>query len=349
MVRCRISKMKHSVLACCVMCLLLISIHDFYELNVRPVRYDDISSFPKYDYGFFFPLEIDIRKMVEEKIRNNTEPDFAPINRHPFRYIHRPASCSFNSTSHTRLKSEDSPNLLVLVKSAVKNDRLRMTIRMTWGKIKRPNVKVVFLLAHSAASSQFISMESYTYRDIVQEDFIDSYNNNTYKTIMGYNWAVKYCAEADFFLFVDDDHFVNIPKVLLYAKSIPVNERKMLLRGRKVISAKPSREDSKWVISKSDFPFHLFPPYPAGGAYLTSYNCALRFVHAFPYVEFFWIDDVYLGIVAYKLNVTIHNVKQFFTHEENPSLDEKGFFAHFNNHDVEDMVKAWQRAKVKYV
>ncbi|XP_033759944.1 beta-1,3-galactosyltransferase brn-like [Pecten maximus] len=342
----RISRVKNSVLVFCVTCLLFISIHDFLQQHTGPDRYDDITTFPKYNFGFFFPLEIDLRKIVEDKIVNDTEPDYSPINKHPFRYIHRPSTCSFNTKQS--LGFDMSPNLLVLVKSAVKNDRLRMTIRMSWGRTKRRNVKIVFLVADSPQTSQFISLESQTYQDIVQEDFIDNYSNNTLKTIMGYSWAVKYCSKADFFLFVDDDHFVNIPKVLLYIKSIPENERKTVFYGKKVVSAVPSRADSKWAISKIHFPFHLFPSYLGGGAYLTSYSCALRFYHAFPYVDFFWIDDVYLGIVAHKLNITAKHVKQFITNEENPSLD-RGFFSHFNNHNAEDMIKAWQRAQDKYV
>ncbi|XP_069103646.1 beta-1,3-galactosyltransferase brn-like [Argopecten irradians] len=342
---CRISKIKNSFLMCCVLCLLFISIHDFLQLNLAPVGYDDIASFPKYNFGFFFPLEIDLPKIVEDKIVNGTDPDYAPINKHPFQYIHRPHKCSF---SISRYKNDKEPTLLILVKSAVRNDRLRMTIRMTWGKVKRPNVKVVFLMANSPNTSQFVALESETYEDVIQENFKDSYSNNTYKTIMGYNWGVKYCSEADYFLFVDDDHFVNVPKVLLFIKSIPEKERKTVFYGKKVTRAIPNRSDSKWIISKRDFPFHLFPPYLGGGAYLTSYSCALRFVHAFPYVDFLWIDDVYLGIVAHKLNITARHVKQFFTNEDNPSLD-KGFFSHFNNHNANDMVKAWQRSQEKYI
>ncbi|OWF56829.1 beta-1,3-galactosyltransferase brn-like [Mizuhopecten yessoensis] len=345
---CRRAKFKNSVFAVCVMCLLIISIHDFLQLNISPVQYDDIQTFPKYKFGFFFPLEIDIQKIVEQKIANNTEPDYAPINRHPFKYIHRPLDCSFTASSHRRSNFDFGPKLLILVKSAVKNDRLRMAIRMSWGRIKKPNVKVVFLVATSPDSSEFISLESQSYRDIVQEDFVDNYSNNTYKTIMGYNWGVQYCSNADFFLFVDDDHFVDVSKVLAYAQSIPMNERKTLFRGRKVVSGTPSRSDSKWIISKVDFPFHLFPPYLAGGAFLTSYSCAQRFALAFPYVDFFWIDDVYLGIVANKLNITAVDAQPFFTNEENPSLD-KGFFSHFNNHNADLMIKAWQRSKDKYL
>merc|ERR1712241_1143028 len=84
----------------------------------------------------------------------------------------------------------------------------REVIRKTWGYEKRfsgVTIKTVFLLGstespNSALMSQ-IKTEYDTYGDIIQGNFIDSYYNNTIKTMMGLRWAAELCHRARFFAF----------------------------------------------------------------------------------------------------------------------------------------------------
>lgn len=62
-------------------------------------------------------------------------------------------------------------------------------------------------------------MESKNYGDIVQADFIDNYFNNTIKTMMGFNWIVKYCPNSSFYLFSDDDMYVSIKNLLRFVRN----------------------------------------------------------------------------------------------------------------------------------
>jgi hypothetical protein len=52
--------------------------------------------------------------------------------------------------------------------------------------------------------------------DVIQFSFLDTYRNNTHKTIMSYDWVVSNCSSSTFVLFVDDDFYVNIPNILQF-------------------------------------------------------------------------------------------------------------------------------------
>lgn len=70
-----------------------------------------------------------------------------------------------------------------------------MLLRTTWLDPTRLSselshkVKVVFFVGSSVDSTMqdFVSYENEVYGDVVQMDFIDSYQNNTYKA-MSYLW-----------------------------------------------------------------------------------------------------------------------------------------------------------------
>ncbi|KAH3736609.1 hypothetical protein DPMN_043181 [Dreissena polymorpha] len=57
-------------------------------------------------------------------------------------------------------------------------------------------------------------MENKIYHDIVQENFIDSYTNLTYKTIMGFKWASTKFSNVQFVMKTDDDMWFNVPSII---------------------------------------------------------------------------------------------------------------------------------------
>ena len=65
-----------------------------------------------------------------------------------------------------------------------------------------------------------VEMESQQYGDIIQEDFIDSYKNLTYKGIMWLRWVSSYCPHALYVLKVDDDIFVNIFNLVAHISTV---------------------------------------------------------------------------------------------------------------------------------
>jgi len=105
-------------------------------------------------------------------------------------------------------------DLLMMVTSAVKHVDRRNAIRQTWGNVdlmRRYNAKLIFLLGQGRDQQSQIQSENQLYRDIIQEDFEDSYHNLTLKTVMGLKWMSIFCPHAKFILKTDDDIYVNVP------------------------------------------------------------------------------------------------------------------------------------------
>ncbi|KAK3105006.1 hypothetical protein FSP39_015065 [Pinctada imbricata] len=242
---------------------------------------------------FRYPLEMDV-------ISSNIGHSVKPINVHPFNYLH---------TDKRYCRHGDTSSIIILVKSTAHNFARRQAIRETWGKdASQYRIGVVFMLGFIKEIQYLIDEESAVHQDIVQEDFEDSYRNNTYKTIMMFNWTATYCKTQTIAFFIDDDQYINIRKLTNFLESTEIDKNK-LLTGTATSFGQPYRDkSSKWYVSRDEYPFDYWPPYLAGGAILASISVVKNMTSLFPYVKYLSIDDVYLGIVAKKLGIElIHN------------------------------------------
>ena len=241
-----------------------------------------------------YPLNIDMLDIIG-RIDSNEPVPVKPINSLDFEYI-------FNPSFRCEIDHGTYPFVVILVKSTCENFKKRKIIRMTWGDVTkfRNTVQVVFLLGYCRKHREQVAGEYNNFTDIVSEDFEDTYKNVTYKTIMGFQWAVKCCPTSKFFLFVDDDYFVNMKNLIKVLSNTRDNN---LFTGYVVWNGLPQRS-GKWFVSKKEYPGNHYPPYVAGGAYITSYHVARMFSIVFPYIQYLGIEDVYIGIVAYKVNIT---------------------------------------------
>ncbi|XP_061169107.1 beta-1,3-galactosyltransferase 5-like [Saccostrea echinata] len=238
-----------------------------------------------------YPLEVDFSQLTKA-VLNGKKIGNHRINPHPYRYVY---------TAADRCKKKKL-SLVILTKSKASNFEMRNAIRKTWGHMTDSDITIVFMLGHIAGLEAKIRNESDSYTDIVQEDFIDSYKNNTLKTTMAFNWAAEFCPNADFILYVDDDVFVNLENVKKYIER--KERRRGLLAGQLLRFSTPYRdEDSKWFVSWKEYPFDKYPPYLGGFFILTSQDVTSYFSIAIPYIKAIPIDDAYLGIVAAKLNI----------------------------------------------
>lgn len=93
----------------------------------------------------------------------------------------------------------------------------RHAIRSTWGNessIPGVSIAKIFLTGISPTMTNeiqdMLQEESVTFRDIIQQDFLDTYNNLTLKTMMGMEWVTKYCPRASYVLKIDSDMFLNV-------------------------------------------------------------------------------------------------------------------------------------------
>ncbi|XP_069119223.1 beta-1,3-galactosyltransferase brn-like [Argopecten irradians] len=254
---------------------------------------------------FSYPIEADFVSLYKNFKRNEALPtDIQPINLHPFHYVHSKQKCDF--------RSGQDVSLVILVKSSVINFQLREGIRETWGKTKGENIEIVYLLGYRSAHQAKVDKEARLHGDIIQESFIDAYSNNTYKTIMGFKWAVKYCNRATHIMFVDDDHYLVLQNLLEYINRLYKSNNDNLMVGYAYFQAEPHRYTiSKWSVTIEDYPFDRFPTYVTAGAYLVSREVAEKLVFSFPYVKYLWLDDIYIGIVSRKLGIIPQHEPKF--------------------------------------
>ncbi|XP_017039780.1 beta-1,3-galactosyltransferase 1-like [Drosophila ficusphila] len=192
------------------------------------------------------------------------------------------------------------------------------------------SVRVVFITGRSRdfKSLRELQVESDRHNDIIQESFIDSYNNLTLKTVMGLKNVNNRCySTTAFVLKADDDTFVNVPNlvhillggtvpVIINSKRQPLKHQSRLsatseiLLGLKRLEARPLKDSS----SKSYMPYYMFPNnrYPvclSGGGYLMSMDVVQRLYVAAMQSKIVHMEDIYVtGICAKRAQIVpMHN------------------------------------------
>ncbi|KAH0817334.1 hypothetical protein GEV33_005457 [Tenebrio molitor] len=207
--------------------------------------------------------------------------------------------------------------LLVMVCSGASNVEARNAIRETWGRerlILGNNVSLFFLLGETANSSlQYdIMLESDRFGDIIEERFIDSYNNLTLKSVVMLKLVSSYCANSTKYLLkIDDDMFVNMH--LIVKMLMDRNTTTGLLMGKLICGARPIKDtNSKWYSPRYMYPGRVYPNYLSGTGYLMSADVADKLYKTALRTPIFHLEDVYVtGICAKKANVRPHNIPLF--------------------------------------
>ncbi|KAH8319102.1 hypothetical protein KR067_008952, partial [Drosophila pandora] len=192
------------------------------------------------------------------------------------------------------------------------------------GEQMRLKVRLVFVVGRSRDKSSTIYMrrEAEMHNDIIQEDFVDCFQNLTLKSVMILKHIANNCTKnAAFFLKCDDDSFVNIPNLLHYllGGTIPLykdtleyydrvtykptdrlNRTKNLIMGHKFCNVLPSRDVSdKSYIPSSMYPLDIYPDYISGSGYLISMDVVPTLYATALDTNFLPLEDVFItGICA---------------------------------------------------
>lgn len=277
---------------------LLISSFQKYKSGDDIVRHygDDMVFYsgPEISFEHFqYPLEIDLPSVVRQ-IQISKTSLYKEIN--VFKY---------NVTLTITKPFTNIVFVLFLVKSAPQNSHRRHAIRETWGNTTNHNIRIVFLLGDICNGTQVekfnIFAEHRLYNDIVQFNFCDGYYNNTLKTTGGINWIVGNNLKSEFVVLTDDDYFVAINSLIPFLHEIPYRNRSELYTGF-VNTGRPGRY-SKWAISLTDYPYDHYPPFVAAGSVVMSMEFLRKVNIAIKFTKSFIFDDVFIGIVVYKLRV----------------------------------------------
>lgn len=191
--------------------LLIIFLIDYFGILTHMFELD-------YYRLFNYPLQGDILK-YSHRIRFHQEVDVKPINLYNYTFLEK---CLHKCIEDGG--SPVSPKITFIVKSAMPNFEQRHAIRQSWGYEQRFSdviVRTVFMLGISKNQElqKHIKIESMQHRDIVQSNFMDTYFNNTIKTMMGFRWAVEVCPTSKFYFFVDDDYYVSPKNILRFIEN----------------------------------------------------------------------------------------------------------------------------------
>ena len=180
---------------------------------------------------------------------------------------------------------------------------------------------------------------------------MDTYKNLNLKTLAGLNWVSTYCSNARFTLKIDDDVVVNTPFLMNYLQRMndtqAVSSNTFLCKRLKHKAVKRDPK-VKFFISKDYFYPDEYPTYCDGPAYIFTTDIAKRFYEKSHDVKLFIWEDVYMGLLAAKLNSTFislidnyYRVHFFVTHEKPNISYATGMFIYSNN--VNEYGFVWNR------
>lgn len=216
-------------------------------------------------------------------------------------YVEYPHKYNF-IINEPQLCAEERPFVVLVVPVAPRNRAHRDIIRSTWGSESKVLGKVVrrfFLLGRQTgeAAQQLqgqLLQESEEHRDVIQSDFLDSYNNLTIKTMVMLEWLDTFCSGVSYAMKVDSDIFLNLANLIRMLVRAP---RTSYLSGLVVGSAPVLRDpSSKWYLPHEVYPPPTYPRYALGLAYVLSLDLSKKLLQASKHVQALYIEDVYLGM-----------------------------------------------------
>ena len=239
--------------------------------------------------------------IIEKDAGNASVAENLPgiLNSHPFTYIINEPNICHNKDIF----------LIVYVHTAPTHYKRRMVIRQTWGNQNHydKEIRVIFMMGKTADPLKMqnsVYFESEQYGDIVQEDFLDTYRNLTYKGVAGLKWISKYCRHAKFVLKTDDNIFVNMFTLLRHFKS---RDKLRMNRGLLMCLVwykMHVMRKGKWKVRENEFKDSIYPTYCSGSAFSMSTDVAVSLYKASFHVPFFWIDDFYItGLLPLKVGI----------------------------------------------
>lgn len=190
---------------------------------------------------------------------------------------------------------EERVELLVLVASALHHRERRRAVRETWGQ-GRHGVRLVFLLGRQAEGKveqvleEELGEEWEDYGDMVREDYIDSYQNLTLKTLGGMKWASLHCPQAEWVMKTDDDMYVNVPLLLDHLhQAHPSPSRTITGCVKNGPQGAPQPIGMEGAVFK---PVH--PPFTAGAGYLLSGDLPADLYAASRDLHLIKVEDAFL-------------------------------------------------------
>ncbi|NXD26365.1 B3GL1 acetylgalactosaminyltransferase, partial [Spelaeornis formosus] len=244
------------------------------------------------------------------------------------------------------------PFLVILVASSPRDVKARQAIRITWGSRDSwwgQRILTLFLLGRDEpredeATALSVEDESILYGDIIRQDFVDTYDNLTLKTIMAFQWFSEFCSSARFFMKTDVDVFINTRNLVRFLLQLNASEN--VFTGYPLINNFAYRGfDRKRFISYEEYPFRLYPPYCSGLGYILDGKLVWRTYELMGHIKPLKFEDVYVGICLniLKVNITVpEDTEQFFLYKINFDVCKYRHLIAVHGLTSSELIQIWQ-------
>lgn len=180
-------------------------------------------------------------------------------------------------------------------------------------------VRILFMLGVNnvdAISQDEIRLENKLFGDIIQEDFLDTYQNLSVKTGMMLKWISKNCRKnVKYIMKTDDDVYVNLYKLVFKLQNMKKPHE--LLLGKLISNDQPSRyKQGKFYSPVHMYPHDFHPNFLSGSAFVMSMDTALKIYQIALNMPIYHLDDVYYtGLCALVAGIPVVN-SRVFTNEK---------------------------------
>lgn len=255
--------------------------------------------------------------------------------------------------------------LLLFIKTAPENYDRRSAIRKTWGNENyvhsqfNANIKTLFALGipgplKGKDLQRKLIWEDQEYKDIIQQDFVDSFYNLTLKLLLQFSWTNTFCPHAKFLMTADDDIFIHMPNLIEYLQELEQTGVRDFWIGHVHRGGPPVRDkNSKYYVPYEMYRWPAYPDYTAGAAYIISSDVAAKVYEASQALNSsLYIDDVFMGLCANKMGIVPQD-HVFFSGEGkvpyHPCIYEKMMTSHGHLHDLQDLWMEATDPKVKNI
>ncbi|XP_033642566.1 beta-1,3-galactosyltransferase 1-like [Asterias rubens] len=233
------------------------------------------------------------------------------INPHLFNFTIANEDACFKNTENGQIF------LVILVKCRPNETYDRQQIMRTWGGVTEVlgrRTLTMFLIGQTddPVIKQRIQIEDDTHHYFIQEDFLDAYQNMTYKNIMGLRWVTLFCPQAEYVMSIDSDMVLNIVHLV---RRLVKKSRVNFAEGHLRTDPLPHRhKSSKWYTPLKMYPEPTYAPFLNGACYVMSGDVAMAMYWKSGHVRFLQWDDVFIGLVMRKVGVEpqlSHQYEQF--------------------------------------
>lgn len=242
-------------------------------------------------------------------------------------WFYKPKATKVNRYRYHSIVSNDSVCMLshpqdvlviVAVLTAPKHLNSHSIIRKTWGQSRTLEVnggtvtmRTLFFMGMSSDGDivDTILLESAANRDLIVDDFIDSYRNLSIKSQMLLHWVHKHCNRPNTYIVKMDDDMLMNPNALL--TSIAAQPRTGALFGALIGGNKAARV-GRWAIPENQYPFKYLPSYLAGNMYVMTADTASVLFNQSEYFHIISMEDVYVsGVLARLASVKPYGLPGF--------------------------------------